>query len=206
MTKVSDILANRIIISADTEVQKCTDSEGKFDPSLFDRNFYLEEIYNFLKDNTEITVIYTGSIPGVGPDPANGNYKFGLLSIGTGEVTPLSDIIDFQTVFNDWWTKLFSSLILNTSVNNIDIIESGITLTASPLIGFPKPPIPPDVSDIGSRDGYKEVWKRYSEAIVTGMESMTLSDFTTPTATASSSNGGTGTITPVSVKIKEPNL
>lgn len=173
MSLVPSILASNIISAANREINRCGGRKN-FDPSKFDRTFYLIEVYNYIKENTKISATYTGSIPGVGPDPLSGPKIFELHSVGAPGV--------LYSSFSEWWSTLITSIVVTSETND----STGITII--PFTSFPITGELPVISDLSVYDSMEKIWNKLSEEIIDRVMKITFIP-----VNAISINGGIGT-------------
>jgi len=197
-------LANYVIGQVDLEVQALIyaddpDSDPYFHYDSFDSMSYLQYIYDYIRDNTEVTVAYSGVNSETGVlDPASGAYTFGLVSTGgqiprttiellqKAVIGPTPALIDAQVAA--WFTQLETSCLpLQLSATTSDLTTLVIAVAPAVILT----PVPrASMSDDEKADRLK-IWKNIGEAIISSIKT---SIFTPGTAVNAVINTGTATV------------
>lgn len=175
--------ANQIVTALDNEVEAHmrTDSEGNryFDPEGFNEMCYLQVIYNYIKDNTEIRATYSGVNTETGiPDPAVGPHTFVLSSVGgtipatTLQATQKLVIGPTKEAAKVRWNAWFAQLQLSLAPLVVNpICDSLLTLVATPT---PVSVIPTQVLiNFTNPSDRVELWKDICDKIIEAVKSCT---------------------------------
>ena len=181
-------LASAIINALDSEVQRCT-NDVIFNPDGYDPYVYLDAIYNYVKENTEVEGTYVGTIPTPpGPDPSNGNYKFKINIIGTTKPAVISAQKNSPYPPDNWWNALVSSC--QFTIENKDT-TSKVTIVPAPVVLTPTK----DWSPFPKLDDYRSIWEKHSEDLINIIKAGVLA----PAQTTSTTSGtGVTTFTKIS--------
>lgn len=182
---VATNLRDKLIAKIDAEVKRCNG-----DYSSFDRGVYLQAIYDYVKDNAEITVTYTGVTP-TGPDPSSGVYRIipQIVSndgLKQGVLSAQSSVRSFPP--NEWWQKLINSIQITLNLSD----ESNIITLTSPVIITPITNKLWSTSDFGSSNDYKQNWLVWCNEIVNAIKSITVGQVSPSLIPTTSKTGGTG--------------
>lgn len=186
-------LTDKILKELNTEIDKCTE-RGIFDPKSFDETIYLQAIYDYIKDNAEITLSYTGSLP-TGPDPNSGKlYKFTSKSVSNSMlnktvISAQRGIISFPPT--KWWEALIESIQIEVNLTSDDGI-----ITISPLVLQAESNKIFSARDFEGMNDRKDIWNVISREIISAV------NFSTPssnTINTKSIAGGIGVSTLLTV-------
>lgn len=186
-----DGLTSAIISRIDSEVAKCSTKDG-FRYQSWDYSCYLQAIYDYVKENAKITLLYTG-IVGTSTDPASGNHSYKSSSVSTealkqGVLNIQKGIIEFSP--NEWWIKLINSIQIHFTDKSIEdsnniIISEHIIIPISTKIW--------SASDFQGLTDYKSIWKIWCGEIIKSIINSTATQVTPSSFPTTSSNGGSGT-------------
>lgn len=182
---VATDLRDKLIAKIDTEVKRCNG-----DYSSFDRGIYLQEIYDYIKDNAKITVTYTGVTP-TGPDPSSGIHRITPQIVSNdglkqGVLSAQSSVNSFPP--NEWWQKLINSIQITLNFSD----ESSIITFSSPVIIIPITTKSWSTSDFSNSNDYKQNWLVWCNEIITAIKSITVGQVSPSLIPTTSKTGGTG--------------
>lgn len=182
---VATDLRDKLIAKIDAEVNRCNG-----DYSSFDRGIYLQAIYDYVKDNAEITVTYTGVTP-TGPDPSSGVYKITPQIVSNdglkqGVLSVQSSVKSFPP--NEWWQKLINSIQITLNLSD----ESKVITFTSPVIITPITTKSWSTSDFSSSNDYKQNWLVWCNEIINTIKSITVSQVSPSSIPTTSKTSGTG--------------
>lgn len=186
-----DGLVNAIISKLDSEVHSCTKDDGSFDYTKWDIGCYLQAIYDYVKDNSEITVTYTGVV-GTSPDPANGVRKYNPSIVSTEALK--QEVISIQrgiTEFspNKWWSKLINSIQIHFVSKSSENVN---TITVPECIIIPISTKSWTRSDFEGISNYKDAWRVICTEIIKSIKESKPTQVTPNPIPTTSSNSGSG--------------